>query len=26
VIRITETWTGVTRVVIAVGPLGEKKM
>ena len=25
-IRITETWTGMTRVVIAVGPLGEKKM
>lgn len=24
-IRITETWTGMTRVVIAVGPLGEKK-
>jgi len=26
IIRITETWTGMTRVVIAVGPLGEKKM
>ena len=25
-IRITETWTGVTKVLIAVGPLGEKKM
>ena len=25
-IRITETWTGMTRVVILVGPLGEKKM
>ncbi len=25
-IRITETWTGMTRVTIAVGPLGEKKM
>jgi hypothetical protein len=25
-IRITETWTGVVMVVIAVGPLGEKKM
>ena len=25
-IRITETWTGMTRVMIAVGPLGEKKM
>jgi len=25
-IRITETWTGMTRVAIAVGPLGEKKM
>jgi hypothetical protein len=25
-IRITETWTGMTRVLIAVGPLGEKKM
>jgi hypothetical protein len=26
IIRITETWTGMTRVTIAVGPLGEKKM
>jgi len=26
IIRITETWTGMTRVMIAVGPLGEKKM
>jgi hypothetical protein len=26
IIRITETWTGMTRVLIAVGPLGEKKM
>jgi hypothetical protein len=25
-IRITETWTGMTRVMILVGPLGEKKM
>jgi hypothetical protein len=25
-IRITETWTGMTQVMIAVGPLGEKKM
>jgi hypothetical protein len=25
-IRITETWTGMTRVTILVGPLGEKKM
>ena len=25
-IRITETWAGMTRVTIAVGPLGEKKM
>jgi hypothetical protein len=25
-IRITETWTGMTRVTIRVGPLGEKKM
>ena len=25
-IRITETWTGMTKVSIAVGPLGEKKM
>jgi hypothetical protein len=25
-IRISETWTGMTRVVILVGPLGEKKM
>jgi len=25
-IRITETWTGMTEVLIAVGPLGEKKM
>ena len=25
-IRITETWTGVVKVAIAVGPLGEKKM
>ena len=25
-IRITESWTGMTRVTIAVGPLGEKKM
>jgi hypothetical protein len=25
-IRITQTWTGMTKVVIAVGPLGEKKM
>ena len=25
-IRITETWTGTTCVMIAVGPLGEKKM
>ncbi len=24
-IRITETWTGMTRVMITVGPLGEKK-
>jgi hypothetical protein len=24
-IRITETWTGVVKVAIAVGPLGEKK-
>jgi hypothetical protein len=24
-IRITETWTGMTRVTIVVGPLGEKK-
>jgi hypothetical protein len=24
-IRITETWTGMTKVEIAVGPLGEKK-
>ena len=24
-IRITESWTGMTRVTIAVGPLGEKK-
>lgn len=26
IIRITETWTGMIRVAIAVGPLGEKKM
>ena len=26
IIRITDTWTGMTRVTIAVGPLGEKKM
>lgn len=26
IIRITETWTGTTKVEIAVGPLGEKKM
>jgi hypothetical protein len=26
IIRITETWTGMTQVLIAVGPLGEKKM
>jgi hypothetical protein len=26
VIRITQTWTGMTKVIIAVGPLGEKKM
>ncbi len=26
IIRITETWTGTTNVLIAVGPLGEKKM
>jgi hypothetical protein len=25
-IRITTTWTGMTRVMILVGPLGEKKM
>jgi hypothetical protein len=25
-IRITETWLGTTKVLIAVGPLGEKKM
>ena len=25
-IRITETWTGMVKVSIAVGPLGEKKM
>jgi hypothetical protein len=25
-IRITDTWTGMTRVTILVGPLGEKKM
>jgi len=25
-IRITETWIGTTKVLIAVGPLGEKKM
>jgi hypothetical protein len=25
-IRITETWTGMVKVAIAVGPLGEKKM
>jgi len=25
-IRITESWTGMTHVLIAVGPLGEKKM
>ncbi len=25
-IRITESWTGVVKVSIAVGPLGEKKM
>ena len=25
IIRITETWTGMTKVEIAVGPLGEKK-
>ena len=25
IIRITETWTGTTKVEIAVGPLGEKK-
>ena len=25
-IRIIETWTGMTQVLIAVGPLGEKKM
>ena len=25
-IRIAETWTGMTRVTILVGPLGEKKM
>ena len=25
-IRITETWTGMTRVTIAVGPLEGKKM
>jgi hypothetical protein len=25
-IRIAETWTGTVKVVIAVGPLGEKKM
>ena len=25
-IRITESWTGMTRVMILVGPLGEKKM
>jgi hypothetical protein len=25
-IRITESWTGTVKVVIAVGPLGEKKM
>jgi hypothetical protein len=25
-IRITETWTGMTRVTILVGPLGGKKM
>jgi len=25
-IRISETWTGMTRVMILVGPLGEKKM
>ena len=25
-VRITTTWTGMTRVMIAVGPLGEKKM
>jgi hypothetical protein len=25
-IRITETWTGMVNVAIAVGPLGEKKM
>ncbi len=26
IIRITETWTGMVKVAIAVGPLGEKKM
>jgi hypothetical protein len=26
IIRITESWTGTTSVLIAVGPLGEKKM
>ena len=25
-VRITESWTGMTHVTIAVGPLGEKKM
>ena len=25
-VRITESWTGMTHVMIAVGPLGEKKM
>ncbi len=26
IIRISETWTGMVHVIIAVGPLGEKKM
>jgi hypothetical protein len=26
IIRISQTWTGMTKVIIAVGPLGEKKM
>ncbi len=25
IIRITETWTGTVKVLVAVGPLGEKK-
>jgi hypothetical protein len=26
IIRVSQTWAGMTKVVIAVGPLGEKKM